>query len=311
MLESRVLLWIAYAAAVPLDACPRTFRSDDLMDAAHRAEAEFAEQDVEGFTQAKTDVEQRLVCTSDPLSARDVVTIHGVLALGAFFAQDDARTKAAVSGMQMVSPSATFPVELVPEGSKLALLVSELSTTVHAPGPALLAIPDGWIEVNGAFSPHVTTDVAATLQRFDNQGVVLETRFWWPGESLGDWASTGAQATATEAVKKSASVRKERTPATKPVASVSVPTKMTTDVQIKQDKAIARHVALVSATGLAGIATGVIYALASGAHDQALDPEVPLQQAEAFRDQANGLTYAWIGTSVITGGLLATVAITW
>lgn len=324
-----MLFWVSFAAAAPLATCPRTFTSADLIDAAHRAEQRFGEQDGEGFDQAKIDVETRLVCTSDPLSPSDVVTLHRVHALAAFLGQDDAKASAAVAGMLVVSPSATFPLELVPEGSKLAVLVETLSGTPHAAGPALLAIPDGWIEVNGAFAPNVSDGVAATLQRFDNQGVVTETRFWWPGESLGDWEGTGTQAIASEAAQRSADARKSKvakpapvvkaTPAPKAakpapvavdVAGVVVPERQI-DIQIARDKVIARRVALVSATGLSAIATTVVYALAAGAHEQALDAGVPEQQAEAYRDQANGLTYVWIGTSVLTGGLLATVAITW
>ena len=314
-----MLSWLALATAAPLATCPRTFTSADLIDAAHRAEVKFGEQDVEGFAQAKADVEIRMGCTSDPLSPSDVVTLHKVLALAAFFDQDDVRAAQAVAAMLLVSPSATFPAELVPEGSKLALLASQAPRAMP-PGPALLALANGWIEVNGAFSPNVTEGAAATLQRFDSQGVVTETRYWWPGQPLGDWAATGTQANASDAAQRSAEERASKVVKTLPPPRVVAPRpavvvvaggESQTDLQIAQDKRVAKHVAWLSATGLSAVATAVVYGLAAGAHDQALNPEVPVQQAEVYRAQANNLTYAWIGTSVLTGGLLATVAFTW
>ena len=270
-------------------------------------------------------MEERLACTSDPLSARDVVRIHRVMALGAFFAQDDARARAAVAGMLAVEAAASFPEDLVPQGSKLAILRDEGIQASHTAGPALVALGDGWIEVNGVFAPHVQEGVAATLQRLDTQGVVVETRFWWPGDSLGDWASTGAEATESAEAKDSARRREEaalkrlaaeatRQAAASQKASLprgkSGPTSET-DKAIARENATARHIALTGGAALGGVATGIIYFLAADAESRALDGEVPTTQAEVYRDQANSLTWAWIGTSVLATGCVATLAITW
>ena len=59
------------------------------------------------------------------------------------------------------------------------------------------------------------------------------------------------------------------------------------------------------------IATGVVYALAADAKAHALDPAEPEPSAEAWRDQADGLTWGWIGGTVVSGGLLATLVIAW
>jgi hypothetical protein len=181
---------------------------------------------------------------------------------------------------------------------------------------------DGWIEVNGVFAPKVQADVAATLQRLDTQGVVVETRFWWPGDDLLDWASTGAEAMETDAAKASAARRGRivaavpRPPKAPKAEPIPLPPARKgpigeTDKQIARENATARRIALLGGTGLGAAASGVIYLLAADAEAKALDPSVPLQQAEVYREQADSLTWAWIGGSVLAGGLLATVAITW
>ncbi|MSQ03486.1 MAG: hypothetical protein EXR71_16615 [Myxococcales bacterium] len=299
-----ILLAVPFAFAVPVVECPRPFTSAELIQAADRAEERFAEQDPAGFGGARMDVRERLGCVKDPLSSGDVVRVQRVMALGAFFEQDEARMRAAVGGMVQVDITARFPEAVLPSGHKLDKLVDELAGLPHQTGAPLRAFSDGWIEVNGAYAPTVDSDVAATLQHLDNQGQVVETRYWTPGEPLGDWEAAGAAPVAGAAPIK-ARVRK----------TVILPDKLnaktTTGGQIARENAAARHTALIVSGGVGMIATGVLYAIAADAKEQALDPEVPEARAQAWRDQANGLTWGWIAGSVLSGGLVATLAITW
>ncbi len=313
---------LATALAAPLDTCARTFGSDELLDAASMAEGAFAGQDADGFTSARIEVESRLACVSDPLSALDVVRVHRVMALGAFLDGDQVRMRHAVAGMMAIDPEVRFPDDLAPSGHTLDQVRASLVGAVPAEGPTLVGFPDGWIEVNGAFSPRVAGDVAATLQKLDNQGVVHETRYYWPGSSLDDWAGTGAMITAPGA---SAAPRGPRSAVAKPEvaakggkatkggvkASLPAGPASETQAQIDRENRTARHVALLAGTGLGLAATGALYALAATAEENALDGTVPAPQAEVYRDQADGLTWAWIGASVLSGGLAATLVITW
>ncbi|MBM4367034.1 MAG: hypothetical protein FJ102_12545 [Deltaproteobacteria bacterium] len=318
-----MLAIIALATAAPLESCSRSFGSDEVLDAASIAEQAFASQDAENFASARSETESRLGCVHDPLSALDVVRLHRLMALGAFLDGDEAKMKHAVAGMLTIDPDVRFPEELAPTGHKLdqirAALVGEPRLPVgSADGPVLAAFADGWIEVNGAFAPRVATDVSATLQRLDNQGVVKETRYYWPGESLGDWESATGEVAAPVAAKASTAPRGPRTVAK---AATEKPTKLKsagaarpaseTQAQIDRENRTARHIALLAGTGLGLAATGALYAFAATAEQNALDPEVPEPQAEVFRSQANGLTWGWIGTTVLAGGLATTLVVTW
>ncbi|MBM4389918.1 MAG: hypothetical protein FJ090_02240 [Deltaproteobacteria bacterium] len=259
----------------------------------------------------------------DPLSALDVVRLHRLMALGAFLDGDEEKMKHAVAGMLAIDPGVRFPEELAPAGHKL----DQIRTTLASASPAatgasdglpLAAFADGWIEVNGAFAPQVASGMSATLQHLDNQGVVKETRYYWPGESLGDWESAGGEIAAPLAAKASTAPRGPRTVAK---AATEKPTEVKpsaaarpaseTQAQIDRENRTARHIALLTGAGLGLAATGALYAFAATAEQNALDPNVPEPQAEVFRSQANGLTWGWIGTTVLAGGLATTLVVTW
>ncbi len=306
-----VLLLVALAAAKPITECERPYTSVELLEAADRAEARFSDQDPAGFEEAQAEVQERLVCLKDPLSPIDVVRVQRVMALGAFFGNDEAAMRAAVAAMVRVDITARFPPDVVPTGHKLDRFLDELAGTPHGTGPALRSFSDGWIEVNGVYAPNVDADVACTLQQINNQGAVVETRYWHPGRSLGDWAGV-------EAAVATAPPAGERTkppamlPAKAPLTTKApISGKNDTSSQIARDNAMARHVALISSTGVAILASSVVYALAADAKSRALDSEETESQALAYRNQANGLTWGWIGGSVVSGGLLATLVVTW
>ena len=301
-----MILLANLAFAIPVAECARPFTSSELGDAADRAESAFAEQEIEGFVAATADVRTRLECLSDPLSPLDVVRVHRVMALGAFIAQNEAEMRSSVGAMVLVDIQARFPENVVPPGHKLDKLLDELAGGAHTAGTPLRQFSDGWVEVNGAYAPTVDLGLSATLQRLDNQGKVVETRFWSPGMSLGDWEGTDGSVVAPPP--------KARTrPGQKTVQPVPGGAKKpnTTTSQIAREDAAARHVAFGVTTGAVLIASGVVYGLAADAKTRALDPEEAETQAAAYRDQANGLTWGWIGGSVLSAGLAATLVITW
>ncbi len=300
----------ASALAVPVAECPRPFTSAELLAAADAAERRFEEQDPEGFDAASREVQARLGCVADPLSALDVVRVQRVMALGAFFAQNDARMRAAVAAMVQVDITARFPENVIPSGHKLDKLVDELAGLPHSEGTPLRSFPDGWIEVNGAYAPTVAADVSATLQRLDNQGKVVETRYWTPGDDLGDWVSATGQTTDVPPPPQARKRPPVKLPG-KATPGATTPGKLTTGAQIAKENATARHTALIASSGTALVATGVVYALAADAKSRALDPQVPEVEAMAWRDQANGLTWGWIAGSVVSGGLMTTLVVTW
>ena len=309
-----VILLIGAALALPLAQCPRGYTSAEMRSAADSAEARFADQDPEGFAVAEKDTFDRLSCLADPLSPTDVVRVQRVLALSGFLAQDEAKMRAAVAAMASVDILAKFPEAVIPSGHKLGKLLDEYAGASHALGVPLRTFPDGWIEVNGAYAANAPTDLACTLQRLDNQGAVVETRFWMPGQSLADWEGTADAVAAPPAGAHVRPVAKAVVkPAAKPVPALPTGAANPNSVssQIARENATARHIALISGAGVSIAATGALYALAADAHDRALDASESPEARQPIRDQADTLTWAWIGGTVLSTGLSAAVVFTW
>ena len=293
-----MLLLSAVAAAAPLSECVRTFTAVELCDTADQAEAAFVNQQVAGFAGAAAEVRARLSCVSSALSPTDVVRVHRVVALGAFIAQDEAKMRASIGAMVLIDVQARFPEALVPAGHRLATLVDEVAGGTHSTGAALRQFSDGWVEVNGVYAANVDIDLAATLQRVGQEGEVIETRFWSPGESLADWA---APAEGVAEV-----VQPKRTAGVAAAAKIG----LSSNPYARKD-APARRVAFGIATGSVLVASGLVYGFAVDAKAHALDSTEPEASAQAYRAQANGLTWGWLAGSVVSAGLAATLVITW
>ncbi len=73
------------------------------------------------------------------------------------------------------------------------------------------------------------------------------------------------------------------------------------------------RVPLASATGVAAIASGVLYGLALSAHDQFWDTENPAKDSElpTLQARANTLTYASAGVGALAVGLGTVTIVTW
>ena len=293
-----VLLLSTLAAAAPLAECARTFTAAELCETADQAEAAFANQQVTGFAGAAAEVHARLACVSSPLGPTDVVRVHRVVALGAFIAQDEPKMRASIGAMVLIDVQAVFPEAVVPAGHRLALLVDEVAGGTHSSGAPLRQFSDGWVEVNGVYAANVDIDLAATLQRVDQQGGVIETRFWSPGESLADWAAPEEGAVEVVPPKRSAAV-------------VGAAMRGRSTNAYARKEAPVQRVVFGIATGGVLLASGLVYGLAVDAKAHALDPLEPEASAQAYRAQANGLTWGWLAGSVVSTGLAATLVITW
>lgn len=52
-----------------------------------------------------------------------------------------------------------------------------------------LKVPHGWVQVDGVYAPRLQEGRAALLQWVEDDGRVLQSRYWWPGEDLGAFSS--------------------------------------------------------------------------------------------------------------------------
>jgi hypothetical protein len=186
-------LLVRGASAEPLAACPRQFDATDLMEAVAGGEVAFGNLDAEGFEANHVALLARLACLAVPLSLDEVARVHRMMALHAAFAEPD-RIVPALAALLVVEPQHQLPTALVPEGHPLreALGRAGQATRVTDSVP-LKELEEGWFEVDGTARRAVPARRAAIVQRLDGQMRVVETRYWWPGDRLGDWAGAGPE----------------------------------------------------------------------------------------------------------------------
>jgi hypothetical protein len=283
-----VVLLVSAAMATPVAECARTFDERELHASLDATEAGWVEQEPERFSAARDQVRLQLQCLADPLAPSLMARLHRAEALSAWLAKDRDRATAALAGVFSAEPTHAFPPHLVPPGHPLLELIPGAKALAEKPGRAQFrTLSMGWIEVDGAYRDSMPTERATLLQYVDTSGHVVETRYAWPGDQPRDWLFDARQPLLV------AQPGKPGAPAPRGQG-------------IGAGKAV-----LVGGAGAAAVATGVLAFLASTSHDRALDPTVPLPEAEDSKDQANALTWGYIGTSVATVGLAAAIVLTW
>lgn len=283
-----MLLLVSSALAIPVAECARTFDDRELQSSLDATESGSIEQEPERFAAARDQVRLQLQCLAEPLAPSLMARLHRVEALSAWLAKDRERATTALAGVFAAEPAHAFSAELVPRGHPLLDLVPEAKALAEKPGRAQFrTLPMGWVEVDGAYQDSMPTARATLLQYVDTSGHVVETRYAWPGDRPADWLLDASQPLL---------VAKPGKP--------GAPAPRTAGIG-------AGRAVLVGGAGVAAVATGVLTFLASTAHDRALDPAVPLPEAEDAKDQANALTFGYIGTSVATAGFGAALVLTW
>lgn len=290
--------------------------------------------DEASFTFARTTLETRLACVGEPLTPTAFARIHLVEAMGAFLEGKSDRIGPALAGMFAADPGHQVPIALIPELHPIRQQMSYAGALLRLPDVEPLAVlPSGWFEVDGTFQKEVPSKRAAILQQVDGNGVVVASRYHWPGDDLGEWkGSAGAMASnkAGKAPKpapapKAAPVAKAPKPTpppkAEPVAKVEkpapTPKAAAAPLPTTPPKAHAgphpARVPLAIATGAALVASGTMFALAVDNRAN-FDDESTAYTDEELRQMAqsgNTLTWGWIGGGAATVLLGVTMVVTW
>lgn len=277
-----LLALLPSALAGPLADCPRVWTNRDVLDAVESADLAMRKLRVDDYAVARDRVLERVGCATEPLSGPTIGAVHRVVATGAFLDQDQARIAPALAGLLASDPGYQLPLDLYPEGHPLRALLPHAGILLRDPEEHRLATPKmGWMEVDGAPKQAVPTARASIVQAIDPDGRVVESRYVWPGDPLGEWAWVAPVTTAL------------------PTTEVAPPRK-------------SPRVPLAVATGVALVATGVCYGVALSAHEAFYaDAERPDADLVALRERANAFTIAWIGGATATVGLGVGLAVTW
>jgi len=235
-------------------------------------------------------------CLSEPLSPQDAAHFHELMMLDAFVREDDTAATYAIRSALAADPAYALPDDLIEEDHPLRLVYRIARTLATASGMRLTGEESEWVTIDGSREAEVPvpTDRPIVIQRMDAQGLVMATRFLQAGDQLPAWASVQGAPPPTAATPD---------PALAPAPKASPKERVNTTGQ--------RPLGLLLATAGLGVATGSFYALAANRSNQFHDEATPGSDKEQLANQANALTWAWIGTGVGTVGLGTALVITW
>lgn len=183
-----LLAWLPLAAASPLAECTQTWTAHDLAAVVGQADARSELLDKDGYLAARDTLLARLGCVTEPLGAQDVGAIHRVVAMAAFLEREEGRVAPALAGLLVAIPGYQMPLEEFPLGHPVRDQLALASILARESGERpLVALPSGWLEVDGHSATSLPTERAAVVQQRDGEGRVVETRYLWPGDDLGGW----------------------------------------------------------------------------------------------------------------------------
>jgi hypothetical protein len=285
-----VLPLLAAAWAAPLTACGQTYDNGALQAAIDTADKAVAKLDVATLIATRNSLLERVACAREPLPPAIIGGVHRVVATAASVEHQEVRIAPALASMMAADPGYQLPVELYSPSNAVRLSLAHASLLLREGLPRPLRTPSaGWVEVEGASAQSMSTTRPSVVQYFDGAGAVLESRYLWPEDPLGDWEPVAALNVAA--------TQPGRAPL--PLAAGSAPPP--------------HRMPLIVATATSVLATGLLYGVAAADRGAFDDRTVGRSEAElsALRDETNGLTVGWIVAGAASLGLGATVAITW
>jgi hypothetical protein len=234
--------------------------------------------DAERFGGARDRAVAALPCLGEPLTGPEAAAYHGLMALDAFLRQDDAGAVNSFRAALAADPAWALPPETVPEAHPIRVqlqVARSLTGTLSTPLPDLA--PDH-VAVDGVAATVAPTDRPAILQRLSADGTVLDTAYLAAGAALPAWAPAS------------------------PLVIEPPPTEQH------------RPIALAAGAGASLLASGACLGLAWRAHEAFVSPDTESGYPEdptALRAQANGLTWASLGTAALALGLGTVTVVRW
>lgn len=256
---------LALVAGTALAApCPETTSARALVREVSAGDAAFAELDDEGFNAALARSLEMVPCLSDPVTPGQAALFHKLHALGAFVERDDAGAVSHFRSVVASAPGYKLPESLAPEGHPLRthFAVAEGSTPVPEP---LLPVPrDGVVHIDGRRSTTAPLDRPFLYQRLDGAGQVVESALLRSHQQVPEYVSVGR--TGKDGARR----------------GVTVP--------------------LAATSGIAAVASGVLFLSARGSAAAFWDPTTPTGDLDTLRSRTNTLGWLSAGAGVVAVG---------
>lgn len=277
---SKVLLSVLLALSMllprtALAACEAPTTLSELTSVEMSAQSAFADMDADKLLTSSTLARTKILpCLTEPLTVGATAGFHRLMALEAFINGDKARTLSEFHAARRLEPGYSFPVEVVDLNHPLRALYETSASLADGEAQAVYPPQGGYMMVAGVRNAARYKDTPVVIQVFGQGGVLMETRYVQPGESLPKWSDNPLGLTAADLGLKR-SVLKDPRP-------------------------------WYIAAGVSALTGGVLYAIAMNEKSLFQDPGTPDEDLADHGERANSLGTASIvaaGTTLVFTGL--------
>lgn len=198
-LLSAVLFLPFPAQAAPEAVCYYSAFVAELAELVDQAEAEYPKWDAGRFVELSEEIEDTIPCLEDKMTTDIAARVHRVMGLRARIVDGDTdRARLAFAASRALAPKYTFPEDIVapgdPELIDYSAVPVALEITERSPRPK-----EGNLRFDGRQTLERPITFATIFQHIDDNGMVLETVYLWPGEPLPSYFTTDTGVQTSEA----------------------------------------------------------------------------------------------------------------
>ncbi|TNE90902.1 MAG: hypothetical protein EP330_07005 [Deltaproteobacteria bacterium] len=180
---TRTLLAMLLLPGLAWAGCDETTTAGQLRDSLSDAERAFAELDIASFQAATDRMRAQLPCVREVVPDEVIATTHRFEGLRRFADNDAEGAALAFAASRSLDPAYVLPEALVPLGNPVRTLYEGIDTTE----PAVTWAPpplEGHLRFDGAKDAQRPAEWPTLFQRFDGDGVNVDTAYLWPEDAL-------------------------------------------------------------------------------------------------------------------------------
>lgn len=279
-------------------ACARRTTRGDLLEALDDARDAVRDANEAAFQGARNQAWNTLECLVEPIEPADAGRFHEMMAFNAMIENDPEEVLHSLRSAVAIDTWA-MPQDLMPPDH---FIWSTLRAAREAePGGArgIAILKHGQILVDGANVEFAPVDRPCILQEVAFDGAVRRSFYMVTGAPLPGWAEPPVIPVSSAAPVQVASF-------VPPSAVQAV-----TEVEERDRGPGVRHIALLSATGVAAVVSGVSWAMADSRRDAFTSSSTPYEDLASLDSENARFTWIFVGTGAAAAGLGLTCILTW
>lgn len=239
--------------------------------------------ELDAFEQERDKTFEILVCLGEPLSRREVATLHRLVGLDAYLNEEEARTLAAFASLRALQPAGALPSTLAPAGNPLHVIFRVAGQMTPAGELDAPSLEGAVLLIDAQERSPLYLDRPAVLQLVGDDGAVLWSGYREPNQPLPDFEEMGLRAL-------------PEPPAAEPPPPEPTPA---TSGETLAEAPPPRARPLLIAGGVAALAAGGLYGVAYGMSLRYDDPTnsdiTTVAELDAYGRKTNALVWTSVG----------------